>query len=91
MWNGAVSKTVNELLQPLLMRLTLVSHRKAGDIARYLPTADYFHPQLNAGADLLITQSKNGKDASMIIRIRSFISTESHLQPMPETQITRRC
>ena len=54
MWNGAVLEILNELLQLLLTRLAFVNRYKAEDIVSYLPTADDFHPQLNAGADLLI-------------------------------------
>lgn len=85
-----VLKILNELLQLLLTRLAFVNHCKAEDVANYLPTADDLHPQLNAGADLLIMcyQSKNGKGAGLISCIHSFVSTEGHIKHMPETQVT---
>lgn len=52
--NGAVFKIASELLQPLLARLAFVNHHKAEEADSWLPIADDSHPQLNAGADLLI-------------------------------------
>lgn len=47
-----VFKILNELLLPPLTRLAFVNRYKAEDSD--LPIAGDFHPQLNAGADLLI-------------------------------------